>query len=85
MNSVFFWQVYLPAEQFIVIFDNSSQIFMKQRPIDNLLQIISSLDPDFNQEFQRFLDFYGEVETCTMLFQIMVDVNDSSYYYFNKS
>jgi len=33
------------------------------------------------ESFNNFLDFYGEIETCTMLLQLITNISDNTYYY----
>jgi hypothetical protein len=64
--SVYFEQVFLPPEQFLVM--NSTDLFTmsKKRPVDELFGIISKNDKynlDYEDEVNQFIDDHGIKET----------------------
>lgn len=79
-------QVYFPANHYLFLTGSSLDFVIKARPIDFLFQIISNSTEDHRideYQFNKFVNFYGGIETCCMLLQIIC--NKEMYYYFNET
>lgn len=79
-------QVYLPASHYLFLTSESLDLVLKARPIDFLFQIMSIKNEENKideNHFNRFSSFFGGVETCCMLLQLIC--NKEMLYYFNES